>query len=258
MGGKPTFEDLPSVWPGLEVHRFETCTASSQDLARKLHRPGTPCLVVCEEILNARGRLGRRWYAPKGGLWFTLALGPLRLENPWLLALAGGLSVAKALTKLAGVEARIKWPNDVLVGGKKVAGVLLEASQLEEGLELLLGVGVNVSNPLPSELRATATTLLEETGKAFDPQALLVEILRELRGYLSLLAQPRSESIISEVRALSATIGRRVRVALPGGGEVKGYAVDVDSLGRLIVKTEDDRVVVLEAGDVEHLFHEAK
>jgi len=166
--------------------------------------------------------------------------------------------VAKALKRLAGVEARIKWPNDVLVGGRKVAGVLLEASQLGEGLELLLGVGVNVSNPLPSELRATATTLLEETGKDFDPQALLVEILRELRGYLGFLAEARSESIISEVRALSATIGRRVRVALPEGGEVKGYAVDVDSLGRLIVKTEDDRVVVLEAGDVEHLFHDAK
>ncbi len=248
-------EELRRLWPELDAYFAETCRESSQDVARRLMRPGRPCLVVCGEILEARGRMGRKWFAPRGGLWFSLALGPLRLENPGLLALACGVSVAKAIARLTGLKARLKWPNDVLIGERKVAGVLVEASQVEGGLVYVLGVGVNVNNPLPGELARVATSLLYETENPPERETLLAEILAGLREYLQEIVGGRAGRIISDYRELSATIGRRVRVRLPGGAELRGRAVDVDETGRLVVETEKG-IFYVEAGDVEHLRHE--
>ncbi|QOJ79343.1 biotin--[acetyl-CoA-carboxylase] ligase [Infirmifilum lucidum] len=247
-------EKLRSLWPGLETHFAETCRESSQDIARRLLRPGRPCLVVCSEILEARGRMGRKWLAPRGGLWFSLALGPLQLENLGLLALACGVSVAKAIARLTGLEVRLKWPNDVLVRERKVAGILVEAFQAEGGLVYVLGVGVNVNNLLPGEMAGVATSLVYETENPPERGTLLVEILASLREYLQEIVEGHVERVISDYRGLSATIGQRVRVRLPGGVELEGKAVDVDEAGRLVVETMRG-VFSVEAGDVEHLRH---
>jgi BirA family biotin operon repressor/biotin-[acetyl-CoA-carboxylase] ligase len=141
------------------VYYVEKCS-STQDLARELAEGGAAegTVVVAEEQERGRGRLGRSWFSGKGGLWFTVILRPgQRLVN--LLSLAVGVSVARVLRGI-GLPARLKWPNDVVIEGKKVGGILVEAfSGSGEEITALVGIGLNVNNDLPEELAETSASL---------------------------------------------------------------------------------------------------
>jgi len=236
------------------VHYLRRCT-TTQDVADNLARHGCDegTVVVCDEMSEGRGRLGRSWVAPNGGLWFTVVLRPPPLPNLQLLSLATGLAVAKSIRELYGIDARLKWPNDVLINDKKVCGVLIEARAEADLIKyVLVGVGINVNNELPKELLNSATTLSRVTGKVIPRLPLLLTVLKNVDGTYSLIREGRSEVVIKEWVRCSATIGRYVRADVIGGNTVEGLAVSIDRYGRLVIKTKEGNVAI-SAGDIYHL-----
>lgn len=242
----------------VEVH---DALASTQDRARELARAGTPdgTLVVAGVQTGGRGRLGRHWGSPEGGLWMSLVLRPefeTRLASRVTQTAAVG--VAKALWEL-GVEARIKWPNDLLANGKKICGILAETSvrrvtelAKERRLEyVILGVGMN-ANLDPADLGVRdreVTTIRSELGSDIDSLELLRTILSNLE--IELQKVGTFGVVLEEWRNLNCTLGAKVRVRR-FGETVEGTAVNLTREGALVLDTGDGTVEVFE-GEIEHL-----
>lgn len=234
------------------VYYVEKCS-STQDLARELAEGGAAegTVVVAEEQERGRGRLGRSWFSGKGGLWFTVILRPgQRLVN--LLSLAVGVSVARALRSI-GLPARLKWPNDVVIEGKKVGGILVEAfSGSGEEITALVGIGLNVNNDLPEELAETSASLKGILGRKLPRLPLLMHLLEEVDGVYTLLVEGRGKQVIDEWKSFSDTLGKAVKVVTQEG-VFTGVAVDVGPLGELYLKTGSGEVKAFYSGDVIHL-----
>ena len=207
---------------------------------------------MAEEQTAGRGRLGRTWSAPAGAaLTFSVLLRPAGVPPTRLgwLPLLTGVAVAAAVRGEAGLPAGLKWPNDVLVGERKLAGILAEA----HGDAVVVGAGLNVMLS-PAELPVpTATSLLIEDAASTDRAALLAAILTELGArYQAWRADPDVAGLRADYLRWSATVGRQVRVELPGGAQLSGTAEDVDEVGRLVVRTPGN-LVRAGAGDVVHV-----
>lgn len=153
-----------------------------------------------------------------------------------LIPLMAGVAVAETIIVDLGVEARLKWPNDVLVGGRKVGGILAETAWSQgEARHTLLGIGVNLNNQLPPDL-PEATTLLAELGEEVDIEQFLYDLLERLGQRFRLLERKPSR-ILDAWRALSSTLGRRVEVVVDSGEKIQGVAVDIDQDGVLLLDT---------------------
>jgi BirA family transcriptional regulator, biotin operon repressor / biotin---[acetyl-CoA-carboxylase] ligase len=218
-------------------------------------------VLVAEEQTAGRGRAGRTWVSqPGASLTFSVLLRPASVPpsaRGWLPLLTG-VAVAAGVRSAAGVAASLKWPNDVLVGDRKLAGILAEQSP--DGDAVVVGVGLNVAmreGALPvSPTGLPATSLLVE-GADVARELVLVETLRSLeRWYLGFSADPdpARSGLLAEYRAACATLGRQVRVELPAGRVLAGVAEDVDPGGRLLVRPADAASATpVSAGDVIHL-----
>ena len=210
-------------------------------------------VVVAESQQASRGRFGRTWISRPGNLYFSVVFYPSLKALPLLSPLAG-VAVARAIAKITGLKPRLKWPNDVLVAGKKVAGILVESViSGEEVRYAVLGIGVNVEldpNAL-GELSATATNLNAATGREISREDLLRRILQELDGLY--LALRKGELPIGEWRDLLDTLGYRVTASVGGesqAGIAEGLAESVDDLGNLELRLDDGRLITLTTGDV--------
>jgi BirA family biotin operon repressor/biotin-[acetyl-CoA-carboxylase] ligase len=231
--------------------------SSTQSLAKKLaERGGEDGLVVVAETQSAgRGRLGRSWVSGKGGLWFTVLLRPkAHPRHAQAFACMASLSVKEALRDVAGIEAWLKWPNDVFVGSGKVCGVLSEVAATGDQVRyLLLGVGLNVNNEVSGiEGGAYAVTSVREaSGRTADRNALLASILRRLdQRRRGALGDDFTETM-EEYRSSCATIGQEVRVSFTDH-DVVGQAIGIDEGGALQLKTKEG-VLTVSSGDVIHL-----
>jgi BirA family biotin operon repressor/biotin-[acetyl-CoA-carboxylase] ligase len=231
---------------------YRGSVGSTMDEARGLARAGAAEFggVLAERQTSGRGRRGRAWQSPAGsGLYLSLVLRPnLPLSSLGLLPLLAGACLHRAIQTQTGLEAVLKWSNDLLVpDGRKLAGVLLE-SEVEDGAArfVVLGMGVNVRlQDFPAELNAAA---LEEFVPSVDRKALLEALLGELKTqYTRFLEQPASA--LSLWRAVNGTLGRTVRVLEPSGNSWTGTALEVTSDGGLQVQTTDGLKTVF-AGDV--------
>ena len=243
---------------------------STQERARELAREGAPhgTLVVSEVQTGGRGRLGRRWGSPAGGLWMSLVLRPgISARVATRTTQTAAVGVAKALREL-GVEAHIKWPNDLLVRGRKICGILAESSVESVSLAakkvgqgkgrrvdfVVLGIGLN-ANLDPQDLGIPdreVATLRSELGRDVDLLELLGSLLYHLDAELG-----RIESfgaILDDWRALNCTLGERVRVR-KFGEVLEGVALDLGPEGELLLKTHDG-VVELFEGEIEQLRQE--
>ena len=230
---------------------------STQERARELARAGAPhgTLVISRVQIGGRGRLGRRWGSPSGGLWMSLVLRP---RIPASLAprvtQAGAVGVAKALRGF-GVEARIKWPNDVLVSGRKICGILAESGLERSRLDfIVLGVGVN-ANLDPQDLEVSnrkVATIRSELGCDVNLLVLLGSLLGALEFELGRLED--FGAILDDWRALECTLGKRVR-ARRFGETLEGRAVDLSPEGALLLETAAGAVELFE-GEIEHLRQE--
>jgi BirA family biotin operon repressor/biotin-[acetyl-CoA-carboxylase] ligase len=269
------------LWTSVEV--VETTGSTNADLLTRGGPEGQ--VLVAEEQTAGRGRMGRSWVSqPGASLTFSVLLRPAGVppaRRGWL-PLVTGVAVATAVRAVAGLAATLKWPNDVLIGDRKLAGILAEQS----GDAIVVGIGLNVATPAealpsaPGGLRATSLLVegvdmfVEGADIAGEPshtegatgssrQALLVEVLRHLeRWYLTFRADPdpRRTGLLDEYRTLCGTLGRTVRVELPGGRVLAGVAEDIDADGRLLIRETDAPVsadapsrVAVSAGDVIHL-----
>ena len=243
-------------WRAVEVTRVTGST--NADLLERAAR-GAPegSVLVAEAQTAGRGRMGRAWLSPPGAaLMFSVLLRPVAVppaRRGWITLLAG-VAIASAVATTTGLDARLKWPNDVLVGERKLAGILAE----QAAHAVVVGVGVNVStrrDELPVE---TATSLDLEGAAGTGRQRLLGAALGELeRWYLAWAdgaspGDPGTSGLRAEYRRRSVTLGRPVRVEFPGGDAARGTALDVDTEGRLLLQTAGDQLAV-SAGDVVHL-----
>jgi BirA family biotin operon repressor/biotin-[acetyl-CoA-carboxylase] ligase len=227
---------------------------STNERARELAEEGWPegSLVISEVQETGKGRIGRNWVSPKGGIWMSLVLRPeLRPGDAPVLTLAGGVAVTQALSEL-GVQATLKWPNDVLVHEKKVCGILSEMSgEMERVHYIVVGFGLNANFPLedlPEDIRTRSTTLLEERGKAIDRKGLVAGIMKRFE---DIYMQPTA-AIIEKWKWASSTIGRMVQVVTTKGF-VKGMAKDLDGTGALIVRDGAGQEITVYSGDCQHL-----
>ena len=247
-----------SWWTAADV--VATSGSTNVDLAERAGAAATAAgatVLVAEHQTAGRGRRGRSWQAPaRAALTLSVLVRPVVPAERWSwLPLLAGVAVAEAVERTTGVQARLKWPNDVVVDDRKLAGVLLERVESRPGPAAVIGVGLNVSLRREELPVPTASSLLLETGAAVDRQPLLLAVLRTLEAlYLAwseTAGDPLAGLQASYVRR-SATVGRSVRVALPDGSSLSGSAESVDSAGRLVVATGTGRRT-LSAGDVMHV-----
>jgi len=221
--------------------------SSTMDVAKQLAEVGWPegTLVVARTQTAGRGRFGRYWASPEGGLWFSLILRPkLEPEDFSKLPIVIALAIARALEKHLGLEVGLKWPNDVLVRGKKVCGILIEsASYGREIAYAIVGVGLNANfslEALPEELRGIATTLREELGRDVDLEELLMAIVREIQDAYLALQEGRGEELLKEAEQLTG-FPRGLRL-LVGDEVLSGVAIGLASDGSLLLKLPDGQV----------------
>lgn len=241
---------LPLTWQVSWVAETGSTNSDLVAAARAGARPGT--VLVADHQTHGRGRLGRQWQAPPGASLLVSILLPSELARGHLqrLTQAVALAAAAACLEVADVVAELKWPNDLLVGDRKLAGVLAE-SVADAGAvaSVVAGIGINVNWPqeLPVELAATMTSLSAACGHDVDRQQLLDALLAHL-------AATDWAGLDAAYRAKLGTLGRPVRVVL-GDGELLGTAVDVTAAGELVVEDGTGRRHTIHAGDVTHLRH---
>lgn len=211
--------------------------------------------VVADRQTAGRGRLGRQWAsAPEVGLYTSILFRPKGpVSSLPLLTLVAGLAVTDAIQEVAAQSPRLKWPNDVLLDGRKVAGILTELATSASSVHYaVVGIGVNVNHgedDLPPELRAGATSLFQHCGRRIVRGKLAAAIYNALEDWHTLFCQDRRETILEAGRSRSATLGRPVQV-LTGTEEWRGQAVDLDRDGALLVRDASGALRRVIAGDV--------
>jgi biotin-[acetyl-CoA-carboxylase] ligase BirA-like protein len=233
----------------------ETGSTNADLLAEASAGLGEGAVLAAELQSAGRGRMGRRWVTPpRAALMFSVLLRPAGVPasaRGWVPLLTG-VAVASALRAGAAVDARLKWPNDVVVNDAKLAGILAEQS----GDAIVVGTGINVSTRRDELPVSGATSLALEGAASTDRGLLLARVLTELerwyRAWAGQHGDADSSGLRPEYRRLCATLGQQVRVSMPAGQTVDGTATDVDESGRLVVRSAAGTVAV-SAGDVVHV-----
>ena len=244
--------NLPTKRIGRKIHAYDA-TDSTMDVAHRLAAAGEPegSVVVAEGQHKGRGRVGRSWASPKGkGIYLSVILRPqVPIAQVSRLTLVTAVAVAGAVQQRTGVKPEIKWPNDLLIGPRKLAGILTELNaELNCVRYVVVGLGLNV-NSSRAHLPANSTSLAEEMGEPVDRIDLARTILMELDRCYEAFLKGELESLLEEWRHFAGFLGKRIRVAL-SGRTLDGQAVDVDSDGALLVRTDTGIIESVSAGDV--------
>ncbi len=248
----PALADLGTRVVGRYI-RWHDSIASTNDLALRLTEVPVPegTVVVAEEQTAGRGRLGRSWTSPRGGVWLSVILSPnLPLESIPIIGFAAAIAAAVAIRKTTGLLARLKWPNDVLVDGKKVVGVLTEAAPAPGWVVVGIGINANIAgDALPEVPGYPAASLQTLLGRAMDREELARTLLLELDRSYAMLMSAGVDSVLRRWREMADTLGRPVRVEM-AAGTICGIAQDVDGAGALRVRLADGTMQRVVAGDV--------
>lgn len=246
----------PTKVIGRDIRVFQE-TTSTNDVIEKLAHDGVKegAVVFAESQTRGRGRLGRKWMSPsKRGLWFSVLLRPdLRPQEATRLTVASATALRRAIKSQTGLEPEIKWPNDILVHGRKVAGILTELSaELDQVKYVVLGIGVDVNlspGDYPAELRKLATSLKAELGQTVSRAELAVVILRELDRDYARIGSAQFAALADEWEEHCATLGQRVVIRL-GDRQLRGRAEALGEDGELLLRTEHGRLERVVGGDV--------
>lgn len=241
---------------GRDIRVFEQ-TTSTNDVVEKLARDGVKegVVVFAESQTKGRGRLGRVWTSPvRKGLWFSILLRPdLRPQETTQLTIAAATAIWRAIHAETGISAEIKWPNDILIRGRKVVGILTELSaEVDRVKHVTLGIGVDVNltaSEMPAELRKIATSLRIESGKAVSRAELATAILRELDRDYARVCGGGFAKLADEWEEHCTTIGQPVVVSM-GTRKIRGRAESLDDDGALLVRTEHGHIERVIGGDV--------
>jgi BirA family biotin operon repressor/biotin-[acetyl-CoA-carboxylase] ligase len=248
---------LPYEFPGYEerIHYFPEI-GSTMDAARKLARKGAKegTIVIAEAQVHGRGRISREWLSPQGGIYFTIILRPS--INPAYaprVNLMASVAVATVIKKLFGLNAELKWPNDVLIEGRKVCGILAEMDAEVDVVNFVnVGVGINANTTVPQYVK-TATCLKDVLGKEIPRKEFLNLLLGEIEQQQGLLMEA---DLLERWKKLSGTLSKYVRIVSLGEVTV-GQAIDIDTTGALIIRNRSGSLKKILAGDCIHLREKA-
>jgi BirA family biotin operon repressor/biotin-[acetyl-CoA-carboxylase] ligase len=242
---------------GKEIIFLETATSTNDvalELAARNENP-EGIIVIAETQTKGRGRFGRTWISPPGvNCYFTVILRPSVLQNDLaLITLMAAVAVVNAVREFTGLKAEIKWPNDILLNGKKTGGVLSETRSARGRIGIMaIGIGININmslNDLPEDIRPYSTSLSAESGKYFDRIELFGKILVELERSYKILLKGNKGALINEWLRLNSTIGNKV-IVKDHDRIVSGFAEDINEHGELIIRLLSGEMETVKAGDV--------
>lgn len=245
---------MPSVI-GKEIYIFEEIDSTNikgMELGHRGFPEGT--VILAETQSRGKGRLGRNWISPKGNLYLSIILRPnIHPSQSPLIALMAAVACALALRKDLNILASIKWPNDILINGKKVGGILTEMNSGMDKINfIVLGIGINVNmdlSLLPPDIRSIATTLKDVVGSNLPRIEILSSILKELDKWYNIFLNNGTRPILNEWRKLSPGLGKRVKVA-SFDKVIEGTAEGIDDYGRLLLRLESGEIEEITSGDV--------
>lgn len=247
-------EGLKTAALGRKVYALAVVDSTNNEAKRQAAK-GAPhgSLFVAEQQTGGKGRLGRSWSAPAGeGIWMSLLLRPeiSPYEVPQITLIAG-LAVCRAIRALTPCPAMIKWPNDVIIGSRKICGILTEMTAETERVNFVVtGIGINVNTPtFPGELQQKATSLYLETGKKTSRAALVRQVLLEFEQYYDAFITEATADLVSPYKELCATLGRKIGLTR-NGAALTGRAVDVSPRGELVVTLDSGETVEVNSGEV--------
>ena len=238
-------ENTPSTnWVGKQI--------CSEGEVEKIHG----LVIIAEEQTGGIGRMGRAWVSPSGGIWITIVLKPrIPIDHVFMVTMAGSIAVARAIRKEFDLGALIKWPNDIFIGNKKVAGLLLELSAEADTIHhCLLGIGIDANVPLNQfspELQKEITSISAELGHEVDRATFLARILKEFENRFLLIESGEYDAIVREWKSLSCTLEQRVHITTIKNS-FEGDAIDIDEYGALIIRKDNGKIERVIAGDCFH------
>ncbi len=253
--------ELKTKFIGQKVYYFDTIS-STQDQALKManESENNGSVIIAETQTGGKGRDGRKWISPKGGISFSIILHPkFDISITTLFPIASSLALSKAIENTFKITPELKWPNDLTIKGNKISGILVDAALESNKIEsLVLGVGINFNvdvKAIKKILKETpnfyGVSSLSEYNKKIKPIQLVQNFFVELEKIYELLNKKQTKNIISEWTKRSSTIGKNVEVNT-SDGKIKGKAIKIDEDGALIIsnKNKTDKVI---AGDIIHL-----
>lgn len=245
---------LKTKWIGKRIENYEEI-ASTNTEAKKLAEEGAVHgTVVTAEVQTAgRGRRGRHWISPKGqGIWCSLILKPaIEPGDGSMITLVAAIAVTKAIEQLTHVSPGIKWPNDIVMSGRKVCGILTEMSLAGEQVNyIIVGMGINVKKQeFPQELKQTATSLENELGEPISTEALFHKVLENFEYYYELFIQTMDLSFLQEeYHKYLVNKDNQIRVLDPKGA-YEGVAIGINRRGELLVE-KDKTLIKVNSGEV--------
>lgn len=248
-------EYLKTDFMGRSIYYFNSIDSTNKKAKEVAQDEQEGTVIIAEEQTAGKGRMGRSWVSPKGkGIWMSLILKPTMepMKVP-KLTLIGAAAVYKALENM-GIKAQIKWPNDVLIDGKKICGILTEMSgELNMVNYVIMGIGINVNldeKDIPDQLKDKATSLKISTGKEINRKELTANILNEFEKlYISFKEKDQMNEVLKICRENSILLGEEVKIIR--GNDVRiGKAIDINENGELLIKFEGDKVESIIAGEV--------
>ncbi len=246
---------IDSEWAGKTVYYYSVTDSTNsciKVLAEEGAKQGT--LVVADMQSAGKGRRGRSWYSEAGsGVWMSILLRPeFEPNQASMTTLVAALAVAEAIRDVSGLDARIKWPNDIVINGKKVCGILTEMSLEADYISYVVcGIGINVNHrEFPEDIKATATSLMLESGEKVSRIQLISELWKHFEKYYELFcADGDLKHLKAEYNSILVNKDKQVRVLEPKG-EWSGKATGINNKGELLVETEDGSVNKVYSGEV--------
>lgn len=226
---------------GSKLLHFSSLTSTNEYAKSIINTAKEGTVIIADKQIAGKGRFDRHWYSPDSGLWFSIILKPKKTS---LFSLVIGIALCDALETI-GMEPHIRWPNDILIRTKKVAGILTEV----ENDTIIVGVGLNVNvRTFPNNLKNNATSLILESGKSFEKKKVLGLILEKIENRYNMLKDNKIQALLNDWRRFSITLSRKVTVEMPHC-VVQGEAIDIDEEGALLLKTEGGSIQKIIAGD---------
>lgn len=246
-------KSLNTKWLGKKIIYLNEIDSTNQEVKRIADNYPNGTIVIADKQTNGKGRLGRVWSSPENtGLWFSILLKPEIAPNKIAgITLASGLGICKAIRNYTSLNALIKWPNDIIIGNKKLCGILTEMNANADKINFaVVGIGINVNTTeFDDEIISKATSLKLEMGDFIDRAKLFSVIIEALeKSFDDYFADP-DDIITEEYKSLCATINREVTINR-GSQLLKGTAIDIKSTGDLVVRLNNDSVIDVSSGEV--------
>lgn len=247
---------LSTEWVGQHIHVFERSESTQQE-AKRLARTGSSSgtVVLAEQQTNGKGRLGRPWHSPPGtGIWLSLLVRPdLVLSKIPQLTLLSAVAATRALRQVTHLDIGIKWPNDLLINRRKVAGILTELDAESDRVHVvLIGIGINVNQKtedFPADLQQGATSLAMEAGKPIDRKACLIHVLEEWERLYELYLEKGFRPIKTLWETYSVSLGQRV-IARTMEGQYEGRATGITDEGILLLEEANGNIRQIYSADL--------